>query len=395
MKVPQNWRVSLLASALMAAFAVPTFAQQPGQPSVAQPQSVQLPDQRPSQQSRQGQLDVRVSRLIGMDVRNAQNENLGSVNDLVLDTRNNRVHYVVLSHGGLLGIGADLFAFPVQSFELSRDLRNLVLNVDRATLRDAQGFDRNRWPDLADNKYWTEVDRRFGQSRTAGDASRPAATTQQQSTGQQPAADKGQALRRASEMVRTGVIGSGGEKIGNINDVVVDLRSGDIRYAIVDFDRGWLAEDRQFALPLNRFQEVAGRNELRLGMTREQIAQAPGFDRSRWTDFNDPDFRAQVDRFGTATQPQPAPRTGPMAFGTPPAQPDKTRREVAGLDGIQGMQQPAAGGAALTFDQLARSDGDSIRRDDLLNLWSEMDRNSDGTVTREEFNQYLQQRKQR
>jgi sporulation protein YlmC with PRC-barrel domain len=410
MKVPHKLRTSLLASALAAAFAVPAWAQQPGQtygaqqPAAQQQQPIQQQTQQPQAQPRQaaeeGRLDVRASRLIGMDVRNPQNENLGSVHDLVLDTQNNRVHYVVLSHGGLFGMGADLFAFPMRSFELAPDLRSLVLNIERAALRDAEGFDRNRWPDLAEGRYWTDVDRRFGQPRVGTPQPQAPAVTPQQPrqdqaiVGQQRQAT-GQNLRRASEMMRTTVIGSGGERIGNIDDVVIDLRSGQIQYAVVSFDRGWFAQDRQVALPLNQFQHFAGRNELQLGLTREQVAKAPGFDRSRWTTLDDPDFRAQIDRFGTATQPQPAPRTDPMAFGTPPAQQQgQTRRDVAGLDGIQGMQQPGARDG-LTFDHLTRSESDRIRRDDLLNIWSEMDRNNDGTVTREEFNQYLQQRSPR
>jgi sporulation protein YlmC with PRC-barrel domain len=406
MKVPHKLRTSLLASALTAAFAMPVWAQQPGQTYGAQqPAAQQQPVQQQAlqpkapqrQAAQEGRLDVRASRLIGMDVRNPQNENLGSVHDLVLDTQNNRVHYVVLSHGGLFGMGADLFAFPMRSFELAPDLRSLVLNIDRNALREAEGFDRNRWPDLAEGRYWRDVDRRFEQPRTpAGQAERPAATQAQQQQQQVAASQQrqapGQNLRRASEMMRTAVIGSGGERIGNIDDVVIDLRSAEIQYAVVSFDRGWFAQDRQVALPLNQFQHFAGRNELQLGLTREEVAKAPGFDRSRWTTLDDPDFRAQIDRFGTATQPQPAPRTGPMAFGTPPAQPqDQTRRDVAGLDGIQGMQQPRARDG-LTFDHLTRTDSDRIRRDDLLNIWSEMDRNNDGTVTRDEFNQYLQQR---
>jgi len=49
--------------------------------------------------------------LIGAYVRNAQNENIGSVSDLVID-RNGQVKAAILSVGGFLGIGDKHVAVP-------------------------------------------------------------------------------------------------------------------------------------------------------------------------------------------------------------------------------------------------------------------------------------------
>jgi sporulation protein YlmC with PRC-barrel domain len=418
MKVPHQFKSTLLASALAATFAMPALAQQygqqqtqPGQQQEQQRQQQQQQQQTQQQRAQQDdRLDVRASRLIGMDVRNPQGENLGNVSDLVLDTQNNRVHYVVLSHGGLFGIGDNLFAFPMQSFAVAPDLRHLVLNVDRATLRDAEGFDRNRWPDLADDQYWGGVDRRFGQQPATGAAQpqyqqrqSPMAGQQpqmgqygtgqqatreqqlrQQQAGQQQHMAQRQANRRASELMRANIVGIDDRNIGNIDDIVIDVRSGDVKYAVVAFDRGWFTQDRLVALPLNQFQQVAGRNQFQLPMTQEQVAQAPGFERSRWADVNEPGFRTQMDRYAADTA-----RTGTLGFGTPPAQTRTTRQAE-----MTGMQQPG-GQQGLTFDQLSVGDTDRIRRNDILSVWNEMDRNNDGSVTREEFNQYVQQQRQR
>jgi sporulation protein YlmC with PRC-barrel domain len=287
MKPPYKLPTPLLVAAFAAAFHLPALAQSTGAPRAAPAEQTQPSDR----------LDVRASRLIGMEVRNRQGESLGSVNDLVLDTQNNRVHYVVVAHGGLFGFGADLFAFPIQSFELAPDLRHVLLNVDRSALREAEGFDRKRWPDLADNRYWTEVDRRFGQR-------------------QAPATHPRMALARASELMRSQVVGEAGARIGSIDDIVIDVWSGQPQYAIVTFDRGWFTDDRLIALPLDHFERQAD-GSLRLPLTREQLAGAPGFDRSRWTTVNDPNFQSQMERYGTAAKPQPPIRD--TGVGTPPA----------------------------------------------------------------------------
>jgi hypothetical protein len=50
--------------------------------------------------------------LIGNDVVNQDDEELGDINEIMLDMRNGRVVYAVLSFGGFLGMGEKLFAAP-------------------------------------------------------------------------------------------------------------------------------------------------------------------------------------------------------------------------------------------------------------------------------------------
>jgi sporulation protein YlmC with PRC-barrel domain len=119
-----------------------------------------------------GQLDqktgpkaIRASQLIGINVYNRAGESVGEVNDLVLDA-SGRVRYAALSVGGVLGIGDRMFAVPWQVFECVRDPDDanefrLVLNVEEEALKNAPGFDRNKWPNLADERFTTEIDEYF------------------------------------------------------------------------------------------------------------------------------------------------------------------------------------------------------------------------------------------
>ena len=50
--------------------------------------------------------------LTGDTVRNAADENLGKIHDIMIDIPTGRVAYAVLSFGGLLGMGNKLFAVP-------------------------------------------------------------------------------------------------------------------------------------------------------------------------------------------------------------------------------------------------------------------------------------------
>ena len=56
--------------------------------------------------------DRRASKLIGSDMRNSRNENLGDAREPIIDMRSDRLHHAVLSLGGFLGLGDELFPIP-------------------------------------------------------------------------------------------------------------------------------------------------------------------------------------------------------------------------------------------------------------------------------------------
>jgi len=106
----------------------------------------------------------RSSAVVGMTVKNMAGETVGSIDDLVLDAKTGKIRYVALSVGGFLGIGNRLFAIPWSSLDLKQEghSSHFVLDVDKEKLKNAPGFDKNNWPDLADPRFGADVDRYFG-----------------------------------------------------------------------------------------------------------------------------------------------------------------------------------------------------------------------------------------
>ena len=96
----------------------------------------------------------KASSLMGMDVRNPQNEKLGDIKDLVVDLHTGKIGYAVLSVGGFLGIGDKYIAVPPSAFTVATDERHLVLNADKAKVQSAPGFAKTDWPDL-NSPSWT------------------------------------------------------------------------------------------------------------------------------------------------------------------------------------------------------------------------------------------------
>jgi sporulation protein YlmC with PRC-barrel domain len=97
---------------------------------------------------------VSASKIIGEAVINRQNEDLGKIHELVIDAKEGRLAYAVLSFGGFMGMGNKLFALPWKAFEFATTENKLILNVDKEKLKAAPGFDKDsKWPDFADRTW--------------------------------------------------------------------------------------------------------------------------------------------------------------------------------------------------------------------------------------------------
>jgi len=114
----------------------------------------------------------RVSKLIGADVRNASNENLGDIKDIVANTRSGQLNYAVLSYGGVMGIGDKLFAVPIGVLHSQADNQKLVLDVTKDRLKNAPGFNKDHWPDFADQTFRSNVDDFYNQRNEAGNTAK-------------------------------------------------------------------------------------------------------------------------------------------------------------------------------------------------------------------------------
>ena len=94
--------------------------------------------------------------LVGDQVVNVQGEKLGEVKAIMLDVPHGRIAYAVLAFGGFLGLGDKLFAIPWKALTLDADRQCFVLDVDKERLKRAPGFDKSRWPTMADTQ-WVEI----------------------------------------------------------------------------------------------------------------------------------------------------------------------------------------------------------------------------------------------
>ena len=100
--------------------------------------------------------------LVGNDVYNRKGEDLGDIKEIMLDTSNGKVCYAVLSFGGLLGMGEKLFAVPWNALRLDTVNKRFELDVEKDRLKNAPGFDKDDWPDMADQSWVDKIHSYYG-----------------------------------------------------------------------------------------------------------------------------------------------------------------------------------------------------------------------------------------
>jgi sporulation protein YlmC with PRC-barrel domain len=89
--------------------------------------------------------EVYASKIIGANVKNSQGENLGKIDELVIDPHDARIKAAVVSVGGVLGIGAKSVAIPWDKITMGSgtDRDTVVVAMGKEELEQAPGWQKS------------------------------------------------------------------------------------------------------------------------------------------------------------------------------------------------------------------------------------------------------------
>jgi sporulation protein YlmC with PRC-barrel domain len=208
---------------------------------------------------------------------NAQGENLGEIDHIIVNSQNGQVHYAVLSFGGFMKMGDKLFAYPMSAFKLGND-NKLVLNVDKSELKNAKGFDDRNWPNWNDANYRKGIDRTFKVDPVKEDAP----------------------LVRMSWLLDQDINDLSGNEVGEVEDVVVNLKDNKVHYVVAELD-DWGLGDEVYALPVSAFSTKG--KDLVLNVPKERINNKFAFEDDRWPNINDEKYVRDMDAYFNTVSP--------------------------------------------------------------------------------------------
>ncbi len=297
---------------------------------------------------------AKASDLIGLTVKNYQDEKIGTVEDLAVDVESGRIIQVILSTGGFLGLGDTLTAVPPAA--LHHDIAQKVLHLDatKEKLQGAPKFDNAKWDEGIQSNRLAEVYAYYGESphilsTTAeteltsaelkealalprnmdGTINTDGASTVERTrntelarklvahynmrstrnpdgtwtreyypsrSGTIASAARLGEVQKASKIIGMAVQNRQETKLGDVNNIMVDLGAGRI-VAVIISSGGFLGMgDELSAIPPTALSFSPDRDTLQLDATKESLSQAPHFKANQWPDFNQPGYAGGVYR---------------------------------------------------------------------------------------------------
>ena len=242
---------------------------------------------RDAQPERLGQV-VKASDVIGKEVKNRQDEKLGKVEDMAVDVETGRIIQVFVSSGGILGVGDKVVAVPPTAFSCEAPHPTLRLDATKDKLKGAPEVDLSKWDDLTQTNRVLEGYRYFGKEPYFTGAHRnnePRYSTTGYGT-----------IEKASKVIGAPVKNQTDEKLGKVDNLMVDLEAGRIVHVILSSGGFLGVGDDLTPMPPSAFRYTATDNTLVVNVTKDALTRGPRFKTAEWPDFGDASYSAGIYR---------------------------------------------------------------------------------------------------
>ena len=132
---------------------------------------------------------------------------------------------------------------------------------------------------------------------TGGLAGSPAAGQGARITGTSHVGDTsgpGPEVMAASDFEGEDVVNRTGETLGDIEEIMLDVRSGRIAYAVLSAGGFLGIGEKYFAIPWGALTLDTDRKCFILDVDKDRLLNAPGFDKDHWPSMADPTWAAEV-----------------------------------------------------------------------------------------------------
>ena len=280
--------LAVVAAAIAVALGSGLQAQQPQQQPRPQQQTQPQPQTQPQQQPRpQGDQQIarsdtgmqtldqylqskslRVSKVDGMELQTRNGDNLGEVEDVMRGATPGQNMMLLVKVGGI-GADSKLIAVPFNEVQINAKGDELYTTRTREQLASAPAVQPN--PAAANS---TTADRNAAER---GGAAQPPAA----GGAQRGAASTAPSQQRLADLVGADVVGSGGDKVGEVDDIVISTAGADGTRAVLQVGGVAGIGEKQISLPISQVTIERPANDeeptLRVAMDADALQRLPEY----------------------------------------------------------------------------------------------------------------------
>ncbi|UVW27826.1 PRC-barrel domain-containing protein [Massilia sp. H6] len=122
----------------------------------------------------------------------------------------------------------------------------------------------------------------------------------------------GPALMGAETLIGDSVVNASEEDLGDIKEIMLDMQTGQVAYAVLAFGGFLGLGEKLFAVPWQALHLDTVNKRMVLDVEKERLKSAPGFDKDSWPDMSDVNWASGIHSFyGTDPNHSGAPSMGP------------------------------------------------------------------------------------
>jgi len=225
---------------------------------------------------------IPTSQLKTYSVVNDQGEDLGQVQNFILDMCSTRIAYVLVSFEGFLGLNDKWIPMPFEILTWDNEKRRFELNISRKGLEKAPTISKSEWPDkflakleMKDHPtwlvsiyeyydcepYWVECE---------CDSCNETEPTDNLQTHFIP----------TSRLKAYPVLDDNADGVGDVERIIMDMYSGRVAYMLVGL-KGHV-NDMWVAVPPDAMIWETDTNDFRLRISRKMLDAAPTIPTADW-----------------------------------------------------------------------------------------------------------------
>jgi sporulation protein YlmC with PRC-barrel domain len=198
---------------------------------------------------------VSADQMMNTNIENSAGEKLGDISDFLIRPQDGRVAYALLGVGGFLNIGEKLVAVPWSELRKGTN-QQYMIDVQKQRLESAPDYKAslNQQPKI-DPEWQQQVDDQLGASSTS--------------------------LLRLTELQDYPITNSAGEKLGKVDNLLINHQSSEIRFVVLSFGGFLGVGDKEVAIPWNQVAIDTANRAVIIDIPRDQLQRAPDFDDDR------------------------------------------------------------------------------------------------------------------